>query len=302
LINTAYYGDFRYGKKNYVDGKGKGIDTPDAIIIIPVPPIISQETFEIAQRKMIDIRRKWGGLKRNEYLLSGIITCTDCGNTMTGVARNNWGKKGRGYTCRKSGSTSLKLGCHPVKVIEASALEESIWEKIKGLLTDPKQLIAEIKENIPQQNSFFDELGRIEIRQKETEKGRNNLIEAISSGYLELDENTKSKLSELNRRRTALSIRVDEINKSIKSFEMSQVSFNKLRAVSTELISDLDNFDFDQKQSLVRAVTSQVLVSGKARTGPRVNGVTLEGVDISVVLNAEEAVFNIGNILRGTSH
>lgn len=77
-----------------------------------IPQIIVQEQFDYAQELLKQARRRWSkSTSARTYLLSGIVRCADCGNTMTGIYRNNWGTKLRYYTDVKNSSGAKNEGC-----------------------------------------------------------------------------------------------------------------------------------------------------------------------------------------------
>ncbi|NLB18806.1 MAG: recombinase family protein, partial [Syntrophomonadaceae bacterium] len=137
LMNSAYKGEWVYQKNS---------ENP---IIIPVPAIISPEVWETAQQILAESRRLWAKKGKQQYLLSGLITCTDCGTPMGGHYGNHWNRKFRHYTCRKSKSTNRIPGCIPAKLINAESLELIVWSEVKNLLADPDKLVSAVKKKIP---------------------------------------------------------------------------------------------------------------------------------------------------------
>ena len=70
---------------------------------IPVrcPVIIDNCTFVYAQELLKNMRRRYAGKPKYEYLLSGLVRCGKCGNTMTGVRSKWWGEYVFEYHDRK---------------------------------------------------------------------------------------------------------------------------------------------------------------------------------------------------------
>ncbi len=185
LLNPAYKGEWHYLKKQ---------ENP---IIIDVPRIIESEIWENAQEILQESRRLWAKKGKQQYLLSGLITCTDCGTPMGGVYAKFWERRVRCYTCRKSKSTNRIPGCEPAKLINAESLELIIWDEIKEVLSNPNKLLSEVNENLPTNDNFKKELTRLEKQLSEAEKGRAQLLEVIALGLAELDSQTKDKLYKL---------------------------------------------------------------------------------------------------------
>lgn len=287
LLNSAYKGEWVYGKNR---------DNP---IIIPVPAIVDENTWNQVNQRMDEARRLWNKQGRKQYLLRGLITCADCGTTMGGVNAKYWGRYIRCYTCRKSKSTSRVQGCNPEKKINADSLENIVWERVKKLLSDPQELTAEIQNNLPKQTELEKQLANINKKIAEIQKGRENLIELISSGLAELDEKTKTKLGELKKRKETLEKRAGEIQSNLYSFQYSQQNLLDLQKMASEALESLDDLDFETKQALIRSVVSQVIVSGRPYQGYHTID-NIPGVDIVISFKVTEEVEKMSNIhLKG---
>lgn len=262
LINPAYKGMWRF----------KDID-------IPVPPIVETTLWEKAQDKLKEARRLWAGQGRNEYLLSGLITCGDCGNTMCGIFTTWWGRKDRRYTCRKNTQGIKNTGCYPTKMVLAEPIEEIVWEHVCSWLQEPERLVKATIEASPDAGELQKEMQRINRHIEEMEKGREAVLDALAAGLLELDAKTKSKLSELKRRKERLEQRRIEIITVLHGVEEAAVRMEDFNVLAKEVLERLDDLDYTEKKALVRALVAQVIVSG--RTSPRQNA--LCGVSITVV-------------------
>lgn len=274
LLNPAYYGEWHYRK------------TSDKPIVIPVPPIIDRQTWDKAQVLLKESKRLWAKRGKQQYLLSGIITCSDCGTPMGGAYKSNWGIKNRYYTCSKSPSTNRLPGCIPAKTINSDSLEFIVWEKVKRCLQNPDEILFEVKQNMPHRDQLDKELQKNVLQLQKTEKGRESLIEALSTGLLELDDKTKSKLGELKRRKETLLSRQHEIENNIRVAEYSNHTFAELYQLTSEVLDDLDSLAFEDKKALIRSMVSQVLVSGRIKTTNHAIN-ELPGVSVTVVFKIE---------------
>lgn len=254
-------------------------------IAIPVPAIVDKETWEKAQEKLRKARRLWAGKGKQEYLLSGIISCSDCGQTMTGVYTKWWGKKERRYTCDKHYQGARREGCRPRKMVPARYIEEAVWEQVKGWLKDPEALAAEAGAADVNAGELRKELERIEKRLAEVEKGREAVLDAIASGLFELDVKTKNKLVDLKRRKERLELRKKEIALALSGADGAAARVEELKALAKEVLEKIDELEFSEKKALVRSLVSQVVVSGRGKRGA--NGLT--DIEITVVVKVPEA-------------
>ncbi len=270
LMNPSYKGEWNY--KDY---------------IIPMPVIIEPELWEQAQKILGESLRAWNRKAKRQYLLSGLLTCSDCGQTMGGIYAKNWGRHYRGYTCRKSASTNRFPGCYPQKIINAESLEKIVWGKFKNLFINPDTLLDEVRKNLPKQNELEDELTSIEQQIKDTEKGRETLIEAMSLGILELDDKTKRKLLDIKNRKEKLLQKQKNLQNSLLAFQHSTHNYTELYNTIAGVIDDIDDLDFEQKRELLRSAISQIEITGRVESGNTIPG-ALPGVDVSISIRVDD--------------
>jgi len=262
LTNPVYIGRWRY----------KGID-------ISVPPIVDNTLWEKAQEKLKEARRLWAGRGRHDYLLSGLLTCGDCGNSMTGVYSQWWGVAERRYSCRRKNRGTQITGCRPGKMLLAEPLEQAVWQQVCSWLKDPDKLARAALESSPGVEEIHAELEHLEKHLKEIERGRAAVLDALASGLLDLDAYTRDKLAQLKRRRERLEERRAELTAGLEGGTAGHQGLSHLRAVAVEVLHKLDELDFGTKKSLVRALVARIIVSGRAGSG----GHDLSGVEITVV-------------------
>lgn len=279
LRNSVYMGFWRYKEFS-----------------IQVPDIVNGETWDKAQQKLKEARRLWAGLSKNEYLLSGIISCSECGNTMTGVYTNWWDKKERRYTCHKNSQGAKSKGCVPFKALPAEVIESAVWEQIQVWLDDPDALAKEVVSEEPREEELKLEMDRIEEHMKGVEKGRSSILDTLALGLFELDTATKNKLADLKRRKERLERRRKELETIINETLRYTSGLEDLRLLSTQILSKLDTFDFKEKKALIRTLVSQVIVAGRGRPGK--NG--LRNVQITIIAKLPEQIDSsvFSNIIR----
>ncbi len=267
LVNSVYVGQWQYGNS-----------------IIPVPGIVDMEVYVAAQDKLKEARRLWAGKSKHEYLLSGIITCSDCGNPMTGVYTKWWNKGYRRYSCFRRPGNSRNTGCNPAKFIMAESIEELVWEEIKTLLTDSDTIAEEaIKNNST--DHIEKELSSIQKHLADTEKGRETILETLSLGLVELDDKIKNKLKNLRRRQEQLKSRQSELKATLLRVKSIHSSLNEYRLKALEILNGIDSLESKEKKALIRLLVSQVIVSGRpVRTA---YGKGLDGLSVSVIMKTD---------------
>lgn len=113
LMNEAYIGRFyqnRWNTEGMLGNKFRNSEEKvrmrqrpqEEWIQLSCPAIIDEVKFEHAQKLLKESRRRWAGRSLNQYLLSGLLRCGDCGNTMTYWKSKNWGEAClRIHRCKK---------------------------------------------------------------------------------------------------------------------------------------------------------------------------------------------------------
>ncbi|MCF8009977.1 MAG: recombinase family protein [Clostridiales bacterium] len=245
-------------------------------IIIPVPSIIENETWYKAREKLDKARRLWAGNPQNKYLLSGIITCPDCGNTMNGICPNWWGEKVRCYTCRKNCQGAKNTGCQPQKMLPAEPIEKAVWKQVCSWLQNPDTIIEKIMHMSHEGNSLQKELQMIQKHLADVDKGQETIMGALSSGLIELDDKIKNNLEQLKRRKERLKQREEKLTSNLQIMHKTAEKEVYLKNITRELLSQLDTLDFIEKKSLVRILISQVVISGgNVREGKKSNNINI---------------------------
>lgn len=262
ILNNAetYAGTWQYGKTKWSGKQLVKVRPPDERIAIQIPAIIDSQTASLALSKLEESRRLWAGKPKRQYLLSGIITCGDCGNTVTGVFAKWWGKRDRYYTCRKGYQGAKHQGCRPTMLIPAGMLEEAIWDKVKEWLSDPMKLLEEVRHVDQDRTQVKDTLLELKQRIQEMEKGQENVLNALAFGLLELNDKAAATLRDLKNRKARLLRQYDSLEKKLYD---QHLSITHLQAVAKEVLGNLDEIDFARKKAIVRSLIKQIIVTRK---------------------------------------
>ena len=111
---------------------------------VPVPAIMSQETFEAAQSRL---DRNGQMARRNntayEYRLRGLVSCGQCRLTCRGRTRHPGSHY---YFCRgRTESLRLAQGARgTARYAPAHALDELVWQDLCRVLSEPARITHEL--------------------------------------------------------------------------------------------------------------------------------------------------------------
>lgn len=135
IWNVHHYDKTQKTKKGY-----RYIKNPPEKIIIAQgkhQPIISEEDFELVQKKLAE-RRVERKKKASDYPLSGILYCAKCNHRylgLTSISNHRTGVKKRWYRCMGPYRSFIRYKNKSVKAIE---LETEVAEILETLLKNDK--------------------------------------------------------------------------------------------------------------------------------------------------------------------
>ena len=115
-----------------------------------VPALVPLEMFEAVQRKLDRNAALASRNTKREYLLPGLLFCSQCGGRMGGHAAHGVPQ----YRCyHKSDSDKYLVGpdnkpcpCSSPE-IKAELIEKEVWDTIRRLINDPDWLIRMLRQH-----------------------------------------------------------------------------------------------------------------------------------------------------------
>lgn len=236
LTNERYIGVYFWNKRRMKTlGKWAGGEpNPNAVRIEgAIPPIIDQEVWDMAQKRLASRQHGKNRARRRDYLLSGLIECEICGGTFVGrTTTNSKGYQTSYYVC---GNKYRTRTCH-AKNLNANELETFVVSNLKEYLrsadfTKVAQTIAEEVNNAsPNLLRERTELAEIEVKIQ-------NGVKAVLSGisFPELQEEMdrlrvrKSELEDIIARAEAAKAEVNPddiirlLHESLESIERAEI-------------------------------------------------------------------------------
>ncbi|AUO14819.1 recombinase family protein [Priestia megaterium] len=229
----------------------------------PCPVIIEKEQFDRAQDLMKQARRRYTKNSGSQYLLSGLLRCAACGNTLTGVRRNNWGTTVLHYTDVKNTAGAKNRGCGIY--IKCEEVDKHVWDQIQTFLNNPEVLLS-YQETAATVESFEEkELKRLEEEIEKTKKGRKRLLTLISLSEDDLDlQEIKDQIISLQSKEKNLREQYTNLQTELEAEKKKETNTEVLKQ-AIELYFNLkeEEFTFDQKQKLIRMITKEIRVLDK---------------------------------------
>lgn len=274
LMNRAYIGEFyqnRWNTEGMLGNKFKDrkeripmrIRPQQEWILVPCPKIIDSEQFEYARELLNVSRQRWAGSRKHRYLLSGLVRCGICGNTMTGRKIKNWGKYVYQYTDVKNTAGAKSKGCG--NKMTAGQLETMVWEEVLGWLNQPDKLALCLEQDECKLTVSFEEaeIERLEQELENRAKGLKQFLMLIAGGKV-----TGMSQDEIDAALLEAGQEVKEIKKNLNMFKnlvhnsiQYQLSGDLLKeAAEYYLFKAPAEMRFADKQELIRSVVKEIWV------------------------------------------
>ena len=231
-------------------------------IAVPVPPVVSEETFAQVQAKLDANQQGAARNTRHEYLLRALISCGACRLGCTG---RQTAAGYRYYLCRgRTDPLRVAQGerC-TARYIPAGQLDELVWADLCALLTDPAQIARALARArggawLPQelqarQATIRQALGQLERQQQ-------RLLDAYLAEVVTLPELDR-KRQDLDRRRGTLLAQQRQLDAAARQkLELGAVA-DGIEAFCQTIRAGLATATFEQRRLLAELLIDRVVVT-----------------------------------------
>ena len=238
LKNRKYIGEYSY----------RHIVTPGGI-----PAIVPQDLFDRVQQRLEQNRKAPARHKaEDDYLLTTKLFCGTCGAMMVGESGTS-ASKGRKYHYYRCVNTKKNKTCNAKhKSVRKIPLENAVVSATMAKLMDDHfvEYIADRVMELQSQESS--ELPALRQQLAETERGIENMLNAIQMGII--NASTKQRLDELEERKKDIELRI--IQEEIKKPRLSRedVTFWICR------FRKLDVDKLDERRRLIDSFVNSVTI------------------------------------------
>ena len=254
------------GRKSAMLPAGPGIShaprPPEDWIAVPVPQIVSGQTFAQVQAKLDANQQGAARNTRHEYLLRALISCGACRLGCTG---RQTAAGYRYYLCRgRTDPMRVAQGerC-TARYIPAGQLDELVWADLCALLTDPVQVARALARAqggawLPQelqarQATIRQALGQLDRQQQ-------RLLDAYLAEVVTLPELDR-KRQDLDRRRDTLLAQQRQLDAAARQkLELGAVA-DGIEAFCQTIRASLAAATFEQRRQLAELLIDRVVVT-----------------------------------------
>jgi site-specific DNA recombinase len=216
---------------------------------IPVPQIISEETFQLAARRLEDNQRFAARNTKVPSLLQGLAACQACGYAY--------------YRCLGSDDYRYPGGRRCANLpVRADYLDQVIWDHVTALLADPTLIRAELDRRLGElqaANPTTATKARLQREQTRTATAISRLVEAYQEQLLSLAE-LRERMPALRAKEQTLHAQLDALEAELVDQETYLKLAETLEGFLARLRGKADTASVPERQRVLRLLVKEVLI------------------------------------------
>jgi site-specific DNA recombinase len=232
-------------------------------ITIAVPPIVSEETFALAQERLQANKIHAPRRTVTPSVVQGLVSCTKCGYALYRTSTRSSARKIHYYRCL--GSDTYRHLSGPVcnnRPVRQDLLDDVVWTEIVKLLEDPRLIQNELERRLMAAREADPTKRRDEALRRDLvriRKAIDRLLTAYQEGLLPIEE-LRERMPELRRREQASNAELQAIaDRSVTRAAYLRLA-ETLNTFLTRLRSSAGALDVSERQRVMRLLVKEVLV------------------------------------------
>ena len=250
-------------------------------IEIPVPAIITEETFALAAERLQANKDRAPRRTVTPSVVQGLVSCRKCGYGLYRTSTRTSTRKIYYYRC--FGSDAWRHLGGPVcdsKPVRQDLLDELAWREVVKLLEDPQLIQEELERRLAAARNASPVKRREDTLQRElarVQKSADRLMTAYQEDLLSLDD-LRRRMPELRKREQTIGSELSAIQSQL----VDRAGYLRLAETVTSFLARLrttaKTLDVSERQRIVRLLVKEILVSNDAivirHSNPRANRLT----------------------------
>jgi site-specific DNA recombinase len=232
-------------------------------IEIPVPAIVSEDTFGLAQERLLTNKTHAPRRTAEPSIVQGLVSCSKCGYALTRTSTRSTARKIHYYRCLGSDAwRHLGGAVCDNRPVRQDLLDAVVWREIIALLENPSLIDGELERRLTAAREAAPTKRREDTLQRDLARLRKSidrLMTAYQEDLLSLDE-LRSRVPELRQREKAANAELQSIAVQAQDRAAYLRLAETLAAFLTRLRSSADNLDIHEQQRIVRLLVREVLV------------------------------------------
>ena len=232
-------------------------------IEIPVPAIVTAETFGRAAQRLADNKRYAARNTKVPSLLQGLAACSACGYGYYRTSARTTSRKIYYYRCLGSDDYRYEGGrvCGN-KPVRADYLDTVVWDHITALLADPALIRAEITKRLEQARTADPatrQRKQLELALAKAGTGITAMIEAYAEQLITIDE-LRAKMPHLRARETSLRGQIDALDAQPADRDAYLKLADDLEGFLAQLRGNAATATVEERQRVLRLLVKDILI------------------------------------------
>src|SRR5271165_238020 len=242
----------------------KTVDRPrEEWIEIPVPAIVTAETFGRAAQRLADNKRYAARKTKVPSLLQGLAACSACGYGYYRTSTRTTNKKIYYYRCLGSDDYRYEGGrvCGN-KPVRADYLDTVVWDHITGLLADPALIRGEISKRLAAARTsdpVTSQRKRLQAALAKATASITAMIEAFSEQLVTIDE-LRARMPHLRARETGLRGQLDALDAQAADRDAYLKLADDLEGFLAQLRGNAATATVEDRQRVLRLLVKDILI------------------------------------------
>jgi site-specific DNA recombinase len=235
----------------------------DQWIQIPVPALIGEDTFALAEERLI-ANKKYAARRTIEpSILQGLVHCRDCGYALYRTSTRSSARKIYYYRCLGSDAWRYegKAKCDQ-RPIRLDLLERIVWSEIVRLLEEPALIQAELTRRLEAARNAHPAKRRRETLERDlvrVRKSMERLLTAYQEDLLSLEE-LRRRMPALRQREQTLQTELESLSAQFADQAAYLRLAETLSAFLGRLRENVQILDVAERQRIVRLLVKEVVV------------------------------------------
>lgn len=234
LVNPSYIAKREVNKENKeLDQDSLKPEERYSFVDASWEPIIEEDLFKQVQEKL-SLNKKVKMAPTHDFILSGLITCDECGSPLFG--QSGTGRNGKHYYYGHKGASSCRIKRYPAIDLE-NLIKKQVFSILnnQALNNDFLEAIKELNASRPAINESLAKSKKIEIEKTESEIEQltkilmSNTTAARLESLVKKLEESENKLAALKKDQEVLQYRADTEKSNIIDHEYVLNSLSSLR-------------------------------------------------------------------------
>jgi site-specific DNA recombinase len=230
---------------------------------IPVPAIVSKDTFERVQQRLAGNKRFAARNTKVPSLLQGLAACSACGYGYYRTSTRTTNKTIYYYRCLGSDDYRYEGGrvCHN-QPVRADYLDTVVWDHIAGLLADPALIRAEISKRLEQARTagpVTSQRKRLEAALAKATAAITAMIEALSEQLITIDE-LRARMPHLRARQANLRGQLDALDAQAADRDAYLKLADDLEGFLARLRTSTATTTVEDRQRVLRLLVKDILI------------------------------------------